>query len=174
MLITSLAPTLAAGLAFDNTFFAFVALVLFLGIVLWAGAHKSAGKMLDDRSARIAGELNEARRLREEAEALLAEYKQKRLDAEKEAGEIVARAKADAALYAEEAKKKLSEAIERRTKQAETKIAQAEAAAAKDVRARAADLAVAAAASLLKDGMKGKAGEGLVSESIAAVKTRLN
>ena len=118
MLITSLAPTLAAGLAFDNTFFAFVALVLFLGIVLWAGAHKSAGKMLDDRSARIAGELNEARRLREEAEALLAEYKQKRLDAEKEASEIVARAKADAALYAEEAKKKLSEAIERRTKQA--------------------------------------------------------
>ena len=52
--------------------------------------------------------LNDAKRLREEAEALLAEYKQKRIDAEKEAGEIIARAKSDAALYAEEAKKKLS------------------------------------------------------------------
>ena len=67
------------------------------------------------------------------------------------------------------------EAIERRTKQAETKIAQAEAAAAKDVRSRAADLAVAAAASLLKDGMKGKGGEGpRLLNSIAAVKNRLN
>lgn len=174
MLTTTLAPTLAAGLAFDNTFFAFLALVIFLGIVVWAGAHKTAGKMLDDRSAQISRELSDARRLREEAEALLAEYKQKRIDAEKEAGEIIARAKSDATLYAEEAKKKLSEAIERRTKQAETKIAQAEAAAAKDVRARAADLAVAAAATLLKDGMKGKGGESLVAESIAAVKSRLN
>ena len=165
---------LAAGFALDNTFFAFVALVIFLAIVVWAGAHKTAGKMLDDRSALISKELNDARRLREEAEALLAEYKQKRLDAEKEAGDIVARAKADAASYAEEAKKKLSEAIERRTKQAETKISQAEDAAAKDVRARAADLAVAAATALLKDGMKGKGGETLVSESIAAVKARLN
>lgn len=120
--------------------------------------------MLDDRSAQIAKDLSDARRLREEAEALLAEYKQKRIDAEKEAGEIVARAKADAASYAEESKKKLGEAIERRTKQAETKIAQAEAAAAKDVRARAADLAVAAAASLLKDGMKGKGGESLIAD----------
>ena len=172
--MTTLPTVLAAGLALDNTFFAFVALVLFLGIVVWAGAHKTAGKALDDRAAQIAKELDDARRLREEAEALLAEYKQKRLDAEKEAGEIVARAKADAASYAEESKKKLGETIERRTKQAETKIAQAEVAAAKDVRARAADLAVAAAATLLKDGMKGKSGETLVAESIAAVKSRLN
>ncbi len=172
--MNTLPVVLAAGLAIDATFFALVALIIFLGIVFWAGAHKTAGKMLDDRSAQIAKDLSDARRLREEAEALLAEYKQKRIDAEKEAGEIVARAKANAASYAEESKKKLGEAIERRTKQAETKIAQAEAAAAKDVRARAADLAVAAAASLLKDGMKGKGGESLIAESIAAVKARLN
>lgn len=172
--MNTLPTLLAAGFALDNTFFAFVALVIFLAIVVWAGAHKTAGKMLDDRSALISKELNDARRLREEAEALLAEYKQKRLDAEKEAGDIVARAKADAASFAEESKKKLAEAIERRTRQAQTKIAQAEEAATKDVRARAADLAVAAATALLKDGMKGKGGETLVSESIAAVKSRLN
>ena len=172
--MNTLPVVFAAGLAIDATFFALVALIIFLGIVFWAGAHKTAGKMLDDRSAQIAKDLSDARRLREEAEALLAEYKQKRIDAEKEAGEIVARAKADAASYAEESKKKLGEAIERRTKQAETKIAQAEAAAAKDVRARAADLAVAAATSLLKDGMKGKGGESLIAESIAAVKAHLN
>lgn len=172
--MNTLPIVLASGFALDNTFFAFVALVLFLGIVLWAGAHKTAGKALDDRSAQIAKDLNDAKRLREEAEALLAEYKQKRTDAEKEAAEIVARAKSDAAAYAEESKRKLSEAIVRRTKQAETKIAQAEAAAAKDVRSIAADMAIAAATSLLKDGTKGKSGESLISESIAAVKARLN
>lgn len=172
--MNTLPVVIAAGLAIDATFFALVALIIFLGIVFWAGAHKTAGKMLDDRSAQIAKDLADAKRLREEAEALLAEYKQKRIDAEKEAGDIVARAKADAAAFAEDSKRKLSEAIERRTKQAETKIAQAEAAAAKDVRTRAADLAVAAAASLLKDGMKGKGGESLIAESIAAVKSRLN
>lgn len=172
--MNTLPIVLASGFALDNTFFAFVALVLFLGIVLWAGAHKTAGKALDDRSAQIAKDLNDAKRLREEAEALLAEYKQKRTDAEKEAAEIVARAKSDAAAYAEESKRKLSEAIVRRTKQAETKIAQAEAAAAKDVRSIAADMAIAAATSLLKEGTKGKSGESLISESIAAVKARLN
>lgn len=174
MLITSLAPTLAAGLALDNTFFAFVALVLFLGIVLWAGAHKSAGKMLDDRSARIAGELNEARRLREEAEALLAEYKQKRLDAEKEAESIIAAAKSDAEEYAAETRRKLTESLERRSKQAEQKIAQAEASAIKDVRHAATEMAIAAAQSLVAEGTKGAKGADLIATSIEAVKNRLN
>ncbi|MFO1032851.1 MAG: ATP F0F1 synthase subunit B [Hyphomicrobiales bacterium] len=158
----------------DAAFFAFVALVIFLGIVVWAGAHRTAAKMLDDRTAQISKDLADARKLREDAEKLLADYKQKRLDAEKEAADIVARAKADAAAYAEESKKKLADMLERRTKQAETKIAQAEDAAKKDVRAAAADLAVAAAQSLLKDGMKGKGGESLIADSIAAVKARLN
>jgi F-type H+-transporting ATPase subunit b len=161
-------------MVFDAAFFALVALVIFLGIVFWAGAHRTAAKMLDDRSAQIAKDLDDARKLREDAEKLLADYKQKRIDAEQEAAGIIARAKSDAAAFAEESKKKLSDTLERRTKQAETKIAQAEEAAKKEVRARAADLAVAAAHSLLKDGMKGKGGEGLIAESIAAVKAKLN
>jgi F-type H+-transporting ATPase subunit b len=158
----------------DATFYALVALVLFLGVVLWAGAHKKAGSALDDRAAQISKELADARKLREEAEALLAEYKQKRLDAEKEAQNIVTRAKSDAATYAEEAKRKLADSLDRRTKQAEQKIAQAEAAAIKDVRAAAADRAVALATKTLASNLSGKGGDGLIAESIAAVKSQLN
>jgi F-type H+-transporting ATPase subunit b len=167
-------PLLAAGLALDATFWALVALLLFLGVVLWSGAHKTIFSSLDQRAASISKELDDARKLREEAEALLAEYKRKRADAEKEAQEIVARAKADAAAYGEESKKKLADSLERRTKQAEQKIAQAEAAAVKEVRSKATDLAIAQAAELLSAKVKGKGGENLIAESIAAVKSRLN
>lgn len=165
---------LAAGLALDATFFALVALVMFLGIVMWAGAHKKAGAALDARAAQIDKDINDARKLREDAEALLAEYKQKKLDAEKEAVGIIAQAKSDAAAYAEDAKKKLADALTRRTKQTENKIAQAEAAAVKEVRAAATDRAIEAASRLIAENAKGKGGEKLIAESIAAVKARLN
>ncbi len=156
---------------FDQTFFALVALVIFLGIVFYAGAHKKAGAALDNRANLIAKELADARKLREDAEKLLADYKQKRLDAEKEALNIIAQAKTDAVAYAEEARKKLTETIARRTKQAEQKIAQAEAAATKEVRSIATDLAVSAATKLIAEQ---KSGAKLIAESITAVKTRLN
>ena len=156
---------------FDQTFFALVALIIFLGIVFYAGAHKKAGVALDNRANLIAKELADARKLREDAEKLLADYKQKRLDAEKEALNIIAQAKTDAVAYAEEARKKLTETIARRTKQAEQKIAQAEAAATKEVRSIATDLAVSAATKLIAEQ---KSGAKLIAESITAVKTRLN
>jgi F-type H+-transporting ATPase subunit b len=156
---------------FDQTFFALVALVLFLGIVFYAGAHKKVGAALDERAKLISKELDDARQLRIDAEKLLADYKQKRLDAEKEAQDIVAQAKSAAAQYGEEARKKLGETIARRTKQAEQKIAQAEAEAAKDVRAAATDLAIAAATKLIAEQ---KNGGKLIEASIAAVKSRLN
>lgn len=151
-----------------------VSFVLFLALLAYLKVPAMLGRMLDERAGKISNELDEARRLREEAAALLEDYRKKRSDAEQEAVAIVAQARADAEAFAADSRKKLAEALVRRTKQAEQKIAQAEAAAAKDVRSAAADLAIAAAASLLKDGAKGKAGEGLVSESIAAVKARLN
>jgi F-type H+-transporting ATPase subunit b len=165
---------LAAGLALDNTFFAFVALILFLGIVIYAGAHRKAAAALDSRAAQISKDIADARKLREDAEALLAEYKQKKRDAEKEAEGIIAQARADAAAFAEDAKRKLSDSLTRRTKQAEQKIAQAEAAAIKDVREAATDLAIKAATTVIAANTKGKGGEKLVAESIAAVKSSLN
>jgi F-type H+-transporting ATPase subunit b len=159
---------------FDATFFAFVALAIFLVIVYRAGAHQKIASSLDSRAARIKQDLEDARRLRLEAEGLLAEYKKKRLDAEKEAQDIIAQAKSEAEAFAADARKKLTESIERRTQQAEQKIAQAEAAAVKDVRNAAVEIAVAAAHGLVADVAKGSKGAALIEESIAAVKARLN
>ncbi len=151
-----------------------VAFILFVALMVYLKVPAMVAKMLDERSAKIAKDLDEARKLREEAQALLDSYKAKRGEAEQQAAGIVAQAKADAEEYAEEARKKLSESLERRTRQAEQKIAQAEAAAVKDVRNAAADLAIAAAAKLSAEAAKGSKGAKLIEESIAAVKSQLN
>jgi F-type H+-transporting ATPase subunit b len=150
-----------------------VSFILFIALLVYLKVPALVAKMLDERAAKISKELDEAKRLRQEAETLLTEYKKKRSDAEAEAKDIIAAAKAEAEAYAEESAKKLEDALARRKAQAEQKIALAEAAAIKDVRAAAADLAMSAAATLLKDAASGKAGEKLVSESISAVKSRL-
>jgi F-type H+-transporting ATPase subunit b len=161
-------------MVFDAAFFAFVALVIFLGIVVYAkGPHKISAA-LDDRAARIAKDINDAAKLRAEAEALLNEYKQKRADAETEAQSIIDQAKREAEAYAAETRSKLSEMVERRTKQAEQKIAQAEQAALKDVRNSATEAAIAAATQLIREGLAGSKSGKLIDESIAAVKSRLN
>ena len=158
----------------DATFFALVALIIFLGIVAYAGGFKAMGAGLDTRAARIRNDLEHAAKLRKEAEALLAEYKQKRIDAEKEAASIISAAKADAEEYAAETRRKLSESLDRRTKQAEQKIAQAEAAAIKDVKNAATELAIAAAQNLVAQAAKGATSDQLIASSIQAVKNRLN
>ena len=151
-----------------------VAFVLFVNLMIYLKVPAMVAKMLDERSAKIAAELSEARKLRLEAQALLDSYKTKRAEAETDAANIVTQAKREAEAYAIEARKKLSETLERRTRQAEQKIAQAEAQAIKDVRTIATDMAVAAATGLLADVVKGTKGEALISQSIEAVKTRLN
>jgi F-type H+-transporting ATPase subunit b len=151
-----------------------VAFVLFVGLLVYMKVPAMATRMLDDRGARIAKELDEAKKLREEAEKLLASYKQKAIEADKMAADIVAQAKLEAAEYAKETRAKMGEMLERLTKQAKQKIAQAEAAAVKDVRNVATDLAVAAASQLSAEAVKGAKGQTLIEDSIAAVKTRLN
>ena len=158
----------------DASFFTLVALIIFLGIVAYAGGFKAMGAGLDTRAARIRNDLEHAAKLRKEAEALLAEYKQKRIDAEKEAASIISAAKADAEEYAAETRRKLSESLDRRTKQAEQKIAQAEAAAIKDVKNAATELAIAAAQNLVAQAAKGATSDQLSASSIQAVKNRLN
>jgi F-type H+-transporting ATPase subunit b len=104
-----------------------VAFVLFLGILVYVGAHRRVIDGIDQRQARIKAELEEARRLREEAQALLVEYQRKRHDADREAEAIIATANAEAERLAAEGKTRLGDFVARRTKMAETKIAQAEA-----------------------------------------------
>lgn len=151
-----------------------VAFVLFVALGLYLKVPAMLAKMLDERADKISKELAEARKLREEAQALLAEYQKKRVEAEKDAANIVAQAKVEAEAYGVETRKKLAETIERRTKQAAQKIAQAEAAAIKEVRTTATEAAIAAASKLVGEAVQGAKGSKLIDESIDAVKSRLN
>src|SRR5213075_2450000 len=93
-----------------------VAFVIFIGLLIYLGVHKKIIEALDHRSARIKAELDEARRLRDEAGKLLAEYQRKQREAEQEAEAIVADAKAEAGRVAAEARVKMEEFVARRTK----------------------------------------------------------
>jgi F-type H+-transporting ATPase subunit b len=151
-----------------------VSFVLFIGLGVYLKVPAMLAKMLDERADKISKELAEARKLREEAQALLAEYQKKRSEAEKDAANIVAQAKVEAESYSVETRQKLAETIERRTKQAAQKIAQAEAAAIKEVRTTATEAAIAAASKLVGEAVQGTKGTKLIDDSIAAVKSRLN
>ncbi|MBA8876953.1 F0F1 ATP synthase subunit B [Phyllobacterium myrsinacearum] len=158
----------------DATFWALVGLVIFLALMVYLKVPGVVGKSLDDRALKIRDELEEARRLREEAQSLLAEYQRKRKEAEKEAGEIVAAAQREAHAIVEETKQKTEEYVARRNKLAEQKIAQAETEAVNEVRASAVDIAVAAASRLLKDKVDAKTSADLFKSSLTEVKSRLN
>jgi F-type H+-transporting ATPase subunit b len=151
-----------------------LAFLLFLGLLAYLGVHRKLIGFLDERQARIKGELAEARRLREEAQALLAEFQRKGREAESEAAAIIAGAKAEAERLAAEAKTRMEEFVARRTKMAETKIAQAEAQALTDVRSAAADAAVAAAEKILAAAAKGKVAEDLLARGIEDVRKKFN
>ncbi|MEK1851074.1 MAG: F0F1 ATP synthase subunit B [Phyllobacterium sp.] len=158
----------------DATFYALVGLVIFLALVVYLKVPGVVGKSLDARASRIRDELEEARRLREEAQSLLAEYQRKRKEAEKEATEIVAIAQREAHGMLEEAKKKTEEYVVRRNKLAEQKIAQAEVEAVNEVRASAVDIAVAAASRILADKVDAKTSADLFKSSLTELKSRLN
>lgn len=157
----------------DATFWAFIALLLFFAIVIYFKVPGLVTKALDSRIARIESDLDEAKRLREEAQALLAEYERKRKAAESEAEEIVAAAQDEAERLTAEAEAALEDMVARRTKAVEDKIAQAEAQALADVRARSADVAIEAARLILADQVKDNGGA-LVDQSIKDVASRLN
>ena len=151
-----------------------IAFVLFLGLLVYLGAHRRVIGGIDARQARIKAELDEAVRLREEAQAVLAEYERKGREAEGEAASIIAGATAEAERLAVEAKARMEDFVVRRTKMAEAKIAQAEAQALADVRSAAADTAVAAAEVILTAAAKGKVAEELLAKGIEDVRKKFN
>ncbi|EJN03046.1 ATP synthase, F0 subunit b [Phyllobacterium sp. YR531] len=158
----------------DATFYALVGLILFLALVVYLKVPGVVGKSLDARADKIRDELEEARRLREEAQSLLAEYQRKRKEAEKEASDIVAIAQREAQGLLEEAKKKTEDYVARRNKLAEQKIAQAEVEAVNEVRSSAVDIAVAAASKILSEKVDAKTSADLFKSSLSEVKSRLN
>ncbi len=158
----------------DATLWAFVSLVVFTGIIIKAGVPGMIAAALDKRAKTIEDELDQARRLREEAQALLAEYQRKQREAESEAEEIVTLAKREAEAMEKDATVKIQDYVARRTKQAEERIAQAESMAVAEVKGAATDVAVKAAQSILAKQMDGKAGKSLLAESIKEVGAKLN
>jgi F-type H+-transporting ATPase subunit b len=158
----------------EPEFWVAVAFVIFIGVLLKAGVHRKLLAALDDRSARIKAELDEARRLRDEAQAVLADYQRRRSEADREADAIIAAAREEAERIAVDAHAKVEEFVDRRTRMAETKIVQAEAQALADVRAAAAEAAVAAAEKILTETAKGKVGDELIARGIRDLKAKLN
>jgi F-type H+-transporting ATPase subunit b len=158
----------------NPTFWVGVSFAILIGLMLKAKVPSMITSALDERAAGIKKDIEEARRLREEAEKLLADYKKKHADAESEAKSIIDNAKREAEALAAETRKNLKESIERRTKLAEDKIARAEAQAVAEVRTTAVDLATSAAERMLAEKMAGAGGTSLIDQSIRDLKGRLN
>jgi F-type H+-transporting ATPase subunit b len=159
---------------FDAEFWVAVAFVIFVGVLVYLRVHRIAVAAIDARRASIEAELDQARRLKEEAQALFAQYQRKQREADTEAAAILAGARAEAERLTLEANAKMEDLLARRTKMAEAKIAQAEAQALADVRAAAAEAAVAAAEQVLRQTVKGEVAEDLISKGIADLKRKLN
>jgi F-type H+-transporting ATPase subunit b len=158
----------------EPEFWVAVAFVILLGVFAYVGVHRTVLTTLDHRRDRIKAELDDARRLKQDAAKLLAEYQARHASAEKEAQDIITQAQAEAERIATEAKAKMEDFVARRTKTAEGKIALAEAQAIADVRSAAANAAVAAASSIMSQSVKGSVADDLLAKGIAEVRQKLN
>ena len=158
----------------EPEFWVAVSFAVFVALILYKKVPAMIAKALDERAEAIRKEIEEAARLREEAQKLLSKYETKRKQAEKEAEEILATAKQEAEAVTAEMRKSFEEMIARKKASADEKIKQATLHAVKEVRARAADLSVAAAEELLTGKIKGAKATKLIDESVEAIKTRLH
>ena len=159
---------------YEPEFWVAVSFFIFLGVLFYFGVHKKLASLLDARAALISKELEEARRLRDEAEKVLADYRRKEGEAVNEAEGIIALAAKEAEMLAAETRKSVKEHFDRRMKLAEEKIARAEQDAVREVRSVAVDAAVAAAQILIVEKLTPERAEKLVSESIDSLKSKVH
>ena len=158
---------------FDATFFVAVSFLLFVGFVIWAGLPGSIISTLDERSANIQKELDEARILHEQAQSLLAKEKRKLEKCDEDVKEILKRATDQAAILAQNSKKTLEEEIQRKQKQADLKIIQARDEAIREVKSKATDLSVIIAKEYLKENIDDEISSDLIDKSIEDLKRNL-
>ncbi len=156
----------------DPEFWVLVAAVIFVAVV-WKPAKKSLIGSLDERAARIRAELDEARKLRDEAEQLLAQYQQREREAAAEAAAIIAQAGQEAERIAAQSARDLDQALARRQRLAEERIAQAEMKALDEIRAVAVDVAIGAAREVIVSQIDEERGGALLDAAIAALPQRL-
>jgi F-type H+-transporting ATPase subunit b len=155
-------------------FWVAVSFVAFALILVYYKVPGLIAKARDDRAESIRKELDEARRLRDEAQALLSDYQTRHRNVGDEAKAIVDQARHEADAFALETRQELKDTLERRTRLAEEKIARAEAQAVDEVRSAAVDMAIAAAERILREKASGAAGAQLIDQSIRDLKGRLN
>lgn len=151
-----------------------IAFVLFIGILVYFRVPGFITGYLDQRAEQIRADLDEARRLREEAQQVLASYERKLHEVKGQAERIVARAAEEAQDAATQAKRDIETQVTRRLAAAEEQIAAAEAAALRSVRNRAVAVAVAAAADVIARQMSREDTAALIDSGIAEVESRLN
>ena len=159
---------------FEPEFWVAVSFFLFIGGLLYLGVHKKIASALDARAATIAKELEQAKRLREEAEKVLADYRRKQGEAVKETEAIINLASKEAEILAAETRRSMKEHFERRIKLAEDKIGRAEAEALREVREAAADAAVTAAQTVIAAKLTPDAADKLMKQAIDALRGKLN
>jgi len=168
-------PFSAEFYSLKNTdFVVAISFLIFIGILLYMKVPSMLAGMLDKRAEGIESELNEARALREEAQALLASYERKQLEVQEQAGRIVAQAKESASEAAEQAKLDLAASIDRRVQAAEDQITSAEQRAVKQVRDEAASIAIAAASEVISKEMSAAKAGNLIDDAIKTVQSKLH
>lgn len=167
-------PAEVTWLGFDASGWVSLAMLVLIGIMIWKRVPQLIGAKLDDYSSKVKAELDEAARLRKEAEDLFATYKAQADQAAQDAKDILSNAKAEAARVVAEAKTQAEETVARRTRMAEEKIAAAERAAADDLRARAADLAVETARKAIVETSGAAVHKDLVDQAIGELDRRLH
>ncbi|MDO5759024.1 MAG: F0F1 ATP synthase subunit B [Rhodobacterales bacterium] len=183
MIATSIAaisagPALAASGPFfslsNTNFVVAVAFLLFVGFLIYMKVPGKVGELLDKRAVVIRSELDEARALREEAQALVASYERKQKDVQEQADRIVAQAKSEAKTAAAQAREDLKKSIARRLQAAEDRIASAEAEAVREVRNRAVTIAIAAARDVIAAQMTAAEANKLIDSGIETVAKKLH
>lgn len=158
----------------NSTFVVGISFVLFFALVFYLGVHKTIGAALDARAEKIKAELDEARRLREEAQTVLADFERKQQEVDGLAQGIIDKAKQDAEHAAEEAKAALARSIERRLKAADDQIASAESAAVKAVKDKAVAIAVASAREVIAEKLGQKDRDAMIDTAIKDVGAKLH
>ncbi len=169
--LASSGPFISLG---NTNFVVLLAFLLFVGVLLKLKVPGMIGGVLDKRAEGIRSELDEARALREEAQTILASYERKQKEVQEQADRIVAAAREDANLAAEQAREDLQKSIARRLAAATDQIASAQASAVKEVRDRAITIAVAAANQVMAKQMTAAKGNKMIDDAIAEVETKLH
>ncbi|MEH6477009.1 MAG: hypothetical protein V7727_15060 [Sneathiella sp.] len=158
----------------DPAFWVGIAFLGFIAVVIYFKLPSIVGKQLDDRASRIKSELEEAQKLREDAQAMYADYQRRQRDALATAEEIVVKAKEAAEIIRKESEAELQANLTRRQELAEAKIRQAEEKAIAEVQNIAIDVSIAAAEQLMKENIKAKEAGSIIDQSIKDLGTQLN